>query len=76
MKKSGTNTKSNKTETKPQAPKAKQTTPKATPAPQTLTQEEKELTIQLIDTAVYYNDYMLTDLDRKIINEIKRKIWK
>lgn len=69
MKKSGTNTKNSKTETKPKAPKA-------APAPQTLTQEEKELVIQLIDTAVYYNDYMLTDLDRKIIKEIKRKIWR
>ena len=76
MKKSGTNTKSNKTETKPKSPKANPNTPKATPTPQTLTQEEKELTIQLIDTAAYYNDYMLTDLDRKIIEEIKRKIWR
>lgn len=76
MKKSGTNTKNSKAETKPKAPKTNPTTPKSTPTPQTLTQEEKELTIQLIDTAAYYNDYMLTDLDRKIIKEIKRKIWR
>lgn len=74
MVKSGTNTKSNKTQTKTQTPKTKATTPKATPAPQTLTKEEKDLVIKLIETAEYYQDYMLTDFDRKVIRDIKRKI--
>lgn len=67
MAKSGTNTKSNKAQTKTQ-------TPKATPAFQTLTKEEKDLVIKLIETAEYYQDYMLTDFDRKVIRDIKRKI--
>lgn len=68
MKKSGTNTKSIKTEKKTQSVKPKATTPN------TLTLEEKDLTIKLIDTAAYYMDYMLTDFDRKVIRDIKRKI--
>ena len=74
MVKSGTNTKSNKAQTKTQTPKTKVTAPKATPAPQTLTKEEKDLVIKLIETAEYYQDYMLTDFDRKVIRDIKRKI--
>lgn len=74
MVKSGTNTKSNKAQTKTQTPKTKVTAPKATPEPQTLTKEEKDLTIKLIETAEYYQDYMLTDFDRKVIRDIKRKI--
>ena len=68
MKKNGTNTKSIKTEKKTPNVKPKQTTPS------TLTPEEKDLTIKLIDTAAYYMDYMLTDFDRKVIQDIKRKI--
>lgn len=68
MKKNGTSTKSIKTEKKTPTVKPKQTTPN------TLTSEEKDLTIKLIDTAAYYMDYMLTDFDRKVIRDIKRKI--
>ena len=68
MKKNGTSTKSIKTEKKTPTVKPKATTPN------TLTPEEKDLTIKLIDTAAYYMDYMLTDFDRKVIRDIKRKI--
>ena len=69
MKKSGTSMKSTK------AP-AKTGTPKQETKPQNLTQEEKELAIKLIEAAAYYNDYMLTDFDRNVIKELKRKILK
>lgn len=69
MKKSGTSTKSTKATVKTE-------TPKQETKPQNLTQEEKELAIKLIEAAAYYNDYMLTDFDRNVIKEIKRKILK
>lgn len=69
MKKSGTTTKSTKATTKTQ-------TVKQETKPQNLTQEEKELAIKLIEAAAYYNDYMLTDFDRNVIKDLKRKILK
>ena len=68
MKKNGTSTKSIKTEKKTPNVKPKEITPN------TLTKEEKDVAIKLIDTAAYYMDYMLTDFDRKVIQDIKRKI--
>jgi hypothetical protein len=71
MAKSGTNTKSNKNT--PKAPKAKDVN-ESVKNVNLLTKEEKDLVIKLIETAEYYQDYMLTDFDRKVIRDIKRKI--
>lgn len=72
MVKSGTNTKSNKKT--PKAPKVTESVKKLNESVNYLTKEEKDLTIKLIETAEYYQDYMLTDFDRKVIRDIKRKI--
>lgn len=77
MVKSGTNTKSNK-----KTPKAKDVNDSVKKVNESvknvnlLTKEEKDLVIKLIETAEYYQDYMLTDFDRKVIRDIKRKILK
>lgn len=74
MVKSGTNTKSNKKT--PKTPKVTESVKKLNESVNYLTKEEKDLTIKLIEIAEYYQDYMLTDFDRKVIRDIKRKILK